>query len=67
MTAQNTVIRILFFEARKATGAFLVAAAGALATSCIDQALTGGEIVAALGVGLAAAAAVYRATNTPAV
>lgn len=49
--------------ARKATTAFLFAGGGALGTAMIDGVLTGTEWVAALGVGLVAAAAVFGVKN----
>ncbi len=50
--------------ARKATGAFLVALAGAGGTAMLDGNLTGSESVASLGAAIVAAGAVFELANT---
>lgn len=49
--------------ARKATAAFVLAAAGAAGTSMLDGDLTMAETVIALGTGLVAFAGVFAAEN----
>lgn len=49
-----------FAKAYTAAGA---TAAGALGTALLDGALTSGEVLAAIGAGLLAGAAVYKVTN----
>lgn len=58
---------LVFYAARKATLAFLVAVGGALGTAMSDGVLTGKEAVAAVGVGVLAAATVYGFGNKPTV
>ena len=50
--------------ARKATGAFVLGAAGAFGAAMLDGALTGGEAVTAIGTGLLAAGAAFGLENT---
>lgn len=61
----DKVLSLVFFEARKATLAFLGAAASELGTSMSDGTVTGKDAVAAVGVGLVAAALVYGFGNKP--
>lgn len=61
----NPIVEKIFYAARKATAAFVLAAGGAVGTSMLDGVLTQQEIVVALGVGLVAAAGVYSIKNKP--
>lgn len=55
----DKIVELVFYSARKATAAFVLAAGGAIGTSMLDGVLTREELVVALGVGLVAAAGVY--------
>lgn len=59
------IVELVFYSARKATVAFLVAAGGTIGTAMLDGVLTGQEAVVAGGVGVLAAATVYGFGNKP--
>lgn len=59
----NPVVNFLLRYARKATGAFLLALAGAIGTNLLDGDITQAEIAAGFGVALLAAGSVFKLEN----
>lgn len=62
----DRITELVFYTARKATAAFLLATAAGIGTSLLDGHLTKEEALVALGVGLLTATGVYAAPKNTA-